>query len=304
MSRVYLGDLDGERDIRLACDGFLQDLNPGGAASMLFNLADVMSEQGPRAALPYYVEAIELPERFGLDGGEVWVGRAGRLDALAKMGRFDEVERETVPILEWAEGHDDVFTRFTVLSSLALVDIARGRGSVDPAELADLALRMDNYDGLARAAWLASECGDDERAGSVIDQLAPHALLMSAPLLSRVCVRLNRPEVARQLLARSVAYYPAQQAAVHAATAILAEADGDFQTASSHYIESIRTFEDLGTVPDEAYAQVGLGRCLLAQGETEAALARLTSARELWEGLGASARVEETDALLVRAPRR
>jgi hypothetical protein len=107
--------------------------------------------------------------------------------------------------------------------------------------------------------------------------------------------------VAKQLLARSVAHYPAQQAAVHAATAILAEADSDFQTASSHYVESERIFAGLGAVPDRAYAQVGVGRCLLALGETSAGIARLTTVREVWEELRASRRVREVDVLLEAA---
>jgi tetratricopeptide (TPR) repeat protein len=200
-------------------------------------------------------------------------------------------------------GHDDSFTRFAVLSSLALLDVARGERSVDPGELADLARRMDNDDGLARAAWLASVDGEEELAGAILDELVPRALVVSAPLLSRVCLRLNRRASAVDLLSRWVASYPAQQAAVHDATAVLAEADGDFQTARTHYGEAARIFEETQALPDHASAKVGLGRCLLALGETAAAVDCLTDARELWDGLGASSRVSEIDTLLSAATR-
>ncbi len=297
MSRVSMGDLEGERDIRQACDGFLQDLNPGGASTMLFNLADVMSVRGPRVALPYYEEATELPERFGLEG-EVWVGRAGRLESLAKMGRFDDVEREASPILDWAVGHNDAFTRFTVMSSLAVLDITRGGGCVDPSELADLARRMDNYDGLVRAAWLGLEAGATDMASGILDEVSTRVLLMSALLLSRVAVRLGRPEVAQSSLDRTTPYYPAQHAALFCAKAILAEADVDYLTASNHYTEAVRILEELGAVPDQAYSLAGLGRCLVGLGEAEPGVAYLTRSRELWKGLKATPRIAEIDSVL------
>ncbi len=297
MSRVGLGDLNGERDIRQAADGFLHELNPGGAATMLFNLADVMSVRGPVAALPYYEEAIDLPERFGLEG-EVWVGRAGRLDSLAKMGRFDDVEREVAPILEWAVEHNDAFTRFTVLACLALVDATRGEHTVDPVELAELARRMDNIDGLVRAAWLASEQGNPELATDLLEEVAPQALLVSAPLLARVAVRLGRAELARSLLDRSHDYYPAQSAARLVAMAILAEADQEFADARAHYSEAVPILEDLGAVPDQAQVLEGLGRCYLATGDQRSGVNTLRAARELWMSLRAAPRVAAVDEVL------
>ncbi len=300
MSRVSLGDLEGEVDIRQASDGFLNDLNPGGASSALFNLADAMSIRGPAAALPYYEEAIELPERFGLEG-EVWVGRAGRLESLAKMGRFDDVEREAAPILEWAADHNDSFTRFTVLASLGLVDATRGESTVDPEELADLARRMDNFDGLVRAAWLASEQGKVGFATELLEEVAPHALLGSAPLFSRLAVRLGQPELAENLLAHTHAYYPAQNAARLGAMAILAEADGEFTVAGGHYTDAGTILEELGAVPDQAQVLEGLGRCYLATGEEDSAVNTLTAARALWLNLRAVPRVTAIDEMLKRA---
>ena len=41
-------------------------------------------------------------------------------------------------------------------------------------------------------------------------------------------------------------------------------------------------FKALEIAPERAYAQQGLGRCLLALGDTEEGVARLGDARALW----------------------
>ena len=50
--------------------------------------------------------------------------------------------------------------------------------------------------------------------------------------------------------------------------------------------------------PDQAHALHGLGRCLLALGETQEGVARLREARALWEGMKAVPRIAEIDDLL------
>jgi hypothetical protein len=55
-------------------------------------------------------------------------------------------------------------------------------------------------------------------------------------------------------------------------------------------------------VPEHAYAVGGLGRCLLALGETEEGIARLRESRAIWERLRATPRIAEIDALLAAAP--
>ena len=79
---------------------------------------------------------------------------------------------------------------------------------------------------------------------------------------------------------------------------MLAEQDGDMATARSDFSRAVSTYAALGVIPDEAYALAGLGRCMLALGETEEGAARLREARELWVGLKATPRIAEIDALL------
>jgi hypothetical protein len=55
---------------------------------------------------------------------------------------------------------------------------------------------------------------------------------------------------------------------------------------------------EIGNVPDGAYALAGIGRCLLALGETEEGVARLHESRAIWERLKATPRIAEIDALL------
>jgi len=60
-------------------------------------------------------------------------------------------------------------------------------------------------------------------------------------------------------------------------------------------------WERFGVVPERAYAFAGLGRCLLALGETDEGVARLRESREIWERLRATPRIAEIDVLLATA---
>ena len=54
----------------------------------------------------------------------------------------------------------------------------------------------------------------------------------------------------------------------------------------------------IGVVPERAYALAGVGRCLLALGETEAGGTPLHESLEIWERLKATPRIVEIEALL------
>ena len=299
ISRVALGDLAGEEDVRLAAERYLQVGDAAGATEAIFSLGATMSDQGPLGGIPFHEEAIELAERFGM-ARLVWVGRAGRLQALVTLGRFDEVLEESGPILEWAAAHDDAFSRFVVLFSLAVVEGERGEGAVGPEELADLARRLGAKSALLWASRLAFASGDDDLARTFVLEGAPHAGLVDAFFVARVSVQADLPELAAELLSRALVHYPAEEAAVLGAKATLAEAKGEHAPAREDYARAAEIFGELGIAPDQAYALHGLGRCLLALGETQEGVARLQEARALWEEMKAVPRIAEIDELIAR----
>jgi class 3 adenylate cyclase/tetratricopeptide (TPR) repeat protein len=295
--RVAFGDLEGEADVRLAVEGLLREGDAVGAAVAIFNLGYAISAGGPAAGLPFADEAIELAERFGVDAA-VWGCRAGRLLFVADLGRFDEVLDESRPILDWSAAHDDASSRFAVLLSLALVEIQRGSGTVDPVELVELATGLKWFDHSLIPAQLALALGDRDLARSIVPRAAAHALPKNSFSAARTCVEAGLAEVCEDFLSRAVARYPAEEAAISGGKAVLAEVKGELPAASGDYARAAETFGALGMLPDQAHALQGLGRCLLALEEAEEGVARLKEARALWEGMKAAPRLAEIDELL------
>jgi hypothetical protein len=85
--------------------------------------------------------------------------------------------------------------------------------------------------------------------------------------------------------------------ALHDCRAQLAEAAGDLDEAAGLYAEAAGRWSDFGNVRQRAYALLGQGRCLTAQGKIEAE-APLREARELFASMGFKPALAETDALL------
>jgi hypothetical protein len=226
------------------------------------------------------------------------LGRASRLQTLASLGRFDEVLDEASPILDWAAEHEDAFSRFLVLTSLAAVEIERGEGIVDPAELADLCRRMAGEDKLILAARLALARAEDDLARDLAHEGAPNVPLGDAYGFARLCIGAGLSELATDLLSRKVARHPPEEASMLGATATLAEANDEHAAAREDYAVATEMFNALQMAPDFAHALQGLGRCLLALGENDDGEASLRQARALWGQMKAKPRIAEIDKLL------
>jgi hypothetical protein len=79
---------------------------------------------------------------------------------------------------------------------------------------------------------------------------------------------------------------------------MLAEARGEDGAARGDYAEAAARWHDFGVPCEEAQALLGQGRCLVAFGRDDEAREPLSSAREIFERLGAKPALEETDKLL------
>ncbi len=105
---------------------------------------------------------------------------------------------------------------------------------------------------------------------------------------------------------RSVSWrvsYPVPHAehALVAANAALAEARGELQAGADAYADAADRWERFGVVPEQAFALLGHGRCLLGLSRPTEAAPVLQHAREIFERLGATPALAETDALLAAA---
>ena len=67
------------------------------------------------------------------------------------------------------------------------------------------------------------------------------------------------------------------------------------------YADAAGRWEQFGVIPEQAYALLGYGRCLVSLGRQSNAAPVLRQARELFRSLGATPAVSETDELLETA---
>jgi hypothetical protein len=86
-----------------------------------------------------------------------------------------------------------------------------------------------------------------------------------------------------------------------AAEATVTEAHGDFLAAAEDYADAADRWERFGVVPEQAFALLGQGRCLVALSRSTEAAAILRRAREIFDRLKAAPSLAETDELLRRA---
>ena len=92
---------------------------------------------------------------------------------------------------------------------------------------------------------------------------------------------------------------PLHEHALCAARAQLADAGGDHAQAAALYAEAAGRWQELGDVPEHAYALLGQGRCLAALGRPEAK-EPLHEARELFASMGYEPALARIEALLAQ----
>jgi class 3 adenylate cyclase len=90
-------------------------------------------------------------------------------------------------------------------------------------------------------------------------------------------------------------------ASLMTANAALDEDNGHYAAAAAAYADAAGRWQRFGILPEHAFALLGQGRCLIASGRNADAAAALEPARALFEQLGATPALAETDALLAKA---
>jgi class 3 adenylate cyclase/tetratricopeptide (TPR) repeat protein len=301
IARFDLGDPGGEEDLRLAYDLAMADGDLRSAIVTLMNLAGCLSEQGP-IQLSIDDDHIALSDRYGFEA-EMWAGRAGRLELLLLLGQLDELMAEAEPVLVWAREHGDAWSRSKVLACVAAVEVLRGEAKVDPAELRELAhaFRRFGCELLPRAARLASTAGDVESARSLLaelEEMVPVDEVGNSSEVVRACVEARVPRLGERLLAKGTRRVPLEEASRQGAEAMLAEAKEEFELARERYLAVLARWRELGVVLEQAYTLAGIGRCLLALGESEDGTIRLREARALWVDMKATRPIAEIDELI------
>jgi hypothetical protein len=97
---------------------------------------------------------------------------------------------------------------------------------------------------------------------------------------------------------------PYAKHALLAAEATMSEAHGDLQAAAEAHADAADRWDRFGVVPEQAFALLGQGRCLIGLSRPTEAATVLQHARGIFTRLQAAPALAETDALLQQATAR
>jgi class 3 adenylate cyclase/tetratricopeptide (TPR) repeat protein len=314
-ARTSNGDMGGLDDYRKAAELAEEQGLGRERLSAVFNLLLYQADiDGTAQALRGVREGLAEAQRYGLE--EMALSFKSLLTAgLIDAGSWDEaiaVAEDLVPVLE---AHDDVWSLVGVRVGLAAV--LADRGDAQSAEpIAAWALDRVRESGEHQALpgplfvrlYVAELLGERATALSLLEELVErcsgnHAVIWWLELVAQTAVRLERKDLARQLLESVTAAVPAHEMKVTAAEGVLAESDGDLPRAVTQFEGAAAAAERLGSVPTQAFALLGLGRSLMALGKDAEAVTYLERARDMFGSMAAQPRLHEAEELLERVQR-
>jgi tetratricopeptide (TPR) repeat protein len=290
--RGYSGDARCIDDMREARDlGLRLGLGRDTAISMN-NLGDAESWfLGLRVARETWEQAMVFSQERGLIAAAMWQ-RGERLRCLYHAGEWDDALAEAAEVRAWDEaggaGPLEVYARLPSAGiRLHRGDLDGARAEVDALVLA--ARRSGDSQvvvpGLAMAALVESASGGTRRAIAYLEELDRITVPLPAwrsfcrvePV--RVAVAAGRLDLAEGFLDDAEWMVGWDTCARHTARAMLCEARGDTDQAAVSYREAAGLWHEYGSLLEQGYALLGLGRC----GDDEAA----REAGGIFERLGA-----------------
>jgi len=314
-ARTGLGDRAGLADMREAIEIATAAGQGHDAVGQLNNLGICMwTFDGPAATLKVLNTGIAFAHARGLAQAESRITNSC-LPMLIDTGEFDRVLDIGSRLTARSEADGDMAGLIEPLGTEIRVRVLRGEaagvaGRLDWLEATARETRnpQDLVTGLGSAALARAALSQTEVALALLAEIeaAPGAretAYYTADVggMVRVALAAGDREIAERLAHGIAAVNPYSEHAVVAARAALAEADGHVVAAGDMYVDAARRWHQFGVVTEEAFALLGAGRCLLAQGSGADATAVLGQARTIFEQLRAVPPLAETDALLSMA---
>ncbi len=219
--------------------------------------------------------------------------RAALLTYLYQLGEWDELLRESDELVRWDREHGGTQIEISALTvgAAALAqrgrldeaarDVAiflpRAREIGDPQAVVPALIQAALVLGAARATRRRSLArgGVRELCGSRKSRRS-----RGAPCRHSDLRRRGAAEVAERLVqAASGATGPVARSALASSRALLCEARGEVAEAASLYREGAAGWAEWGSVVENAYALLGLGRCCRRRGRTTRGRGRLRASR-------------------------
>jgi class 3 adenylate cyclase/tetratricopeptide (TPR) repeat protein len=314
-ARAGLGDPAGLGDIRDAIELAAQAGQPRMVAVLHNNLAlDVWNFEGPVAALEVQRAGIAYGSAHGITEMVEWT-TGGSLMTSLDSGQLDHVHQIAARLGAGPSNASVSMVNITASVAVTRLQVLRGnaaavadwldwletvaRDTRDPQEVV-MALAST---AMARAALNRSDIAltllAEVEAFGGAQKTAFYAPAL--PGMVRTAVTLGELDLAGRLVDGVETLIPYAEHAVVAAGAALAEAHGDVSAAVDMYADAARRWQRFGVRPEEAFALLGQGRCLVRLGRASDAAPILGQARAIFERLGAAPALADTDALLADA---
>lgn len=162
--------------------------------------------------------------------------------------------------------------------------------------------------GLGAVAVVRAALGDAVETAALMQEIEATRTVEEAsevapflPAIVRAAVSVGRADLAERFAHRTPPVYPYAEHALVTVNAALAEARGETETAADIYADAALLWEGFGVVPEQGFALLGQGRCLLELSRPGESSEVLQQAREIFARCGMRPALEETDALLAKA---
>jgi ATP/maltotriose-dependent transcriptional regulator MalT len=239
---------------------------------------------------------------------------ATEIDVLCEMGELDEALEAAADLAARIESADvwhlsagrEAQARILALRGQA----AKAADSLDWIESTCRVMEMpqDVVPGLASVALARAGLGQVGDAARVLVEVeaTPNAQMtilypVLLPAMVRTALALGKTALAERLVSGLQPRYPYAEHALAAANAARTEARGDLQTAAAAYADAAVRWDRFGVIPEQAFALLGQGRCLLGLSRPTEAVSVLRQAREIFGRLKAAPALADTDVLLLKA---
>jgi len=310
IARFHLGDVEsGMVDLRESLSIAEAEAATAHRLNTAFvNLADhTWLAVGPAAANEIYQSGVERVQARGADAS--W-GKAEMMWPNWDLGDWDTVVatadglvgqwgQESVQYVPWAKSYQAAVHvwRGEISEAVALqADYLPALREIGDLQLITSALVTAARTELAQGNAAAVEQLLDELI-DVTEGKSPIYRGLHVTDSVRLLLAVGAKDKAEVLASASGAPGIRQEISLAAAQAMLAEAEGDNETALLMYEQVARDWVDYGYLLEHALALYGVGRCLAELGRLDEAADRLAEAKTLLAGLGALPTIEEIDGV-------
>ena len=315
LARAQLGDPGGLEDMREAL-ALAVDAGQGREAAEQYNNLgfELWVFDGPAASLEVLRAGITFAQPRGLIDIVDFTSTSA-LDPLIDVGGLDEALGSAAVLAERLESSEAAVDMIVIRAAQARIMTLRGQASKAAGSLGWLeSTSSGSRDtqhivlGLGSAAMARAGLGEHEAATTLLAEVesTPGARGIDyypifLPVMVRAALGIGDLDLAGRLVGGLEPRHPYAKHAIVAANAMLGEARGDLETAAKAYVEAAERWERFGVVPEQGFALLGQGRCLITLGRPTDAAPVLHGARRIFDGLGAAPAIAETDALLREA---